>query len=219
MTCRTRKYDSTVRGLCATKRPLVGLCDVDRMGVPVRSQGVGSARSSLTGDAALLAEVLVLRQEYAVLRRQVAGAVRAGGPGVVRGLSALVLARGGVRCSRSRRRRCCPGSGGWCGQVHSTRRRRAVRRRPAVTSLILRMAGTTRSGVMSGCGGIDQVGSSNREVHYVADSPGRRGRPGAAPVRATWKQFLHAQARTIIATDFLHVGHGAAQEDLRVGVH
>jgi hypothetical protein len=39
----------------------------------------------------------------------------------------------------------------------------------------------------------------------VGDPARRRHRPGAPPGRATWRQFLTAQAHAIVACDFLVV--------------
>jgi transposase InsO family protein len=40
----------------------------------------------------------------------------------------------------------------------------------------------------------------------MADSARCRCRPHTAPVGPTWRQFLNAQAKAVLAVDFLHVG-------------
>lgn len=161
------------------------------------------------GDSALMAEVLALRQENAVLRRQI---TRIRYEPVDRAwfaaLSALV--------ARARwadvfpvtpatllawHRRLVQGKD---TTTHRTPSRPCTR--AAVKTLILRMARENpRWGHEWIAGELAKLG------HRVAKSTVRRILRDTgidpAPRRngPTWKQFLAAQARTAIATDFLHV--------------
>jgi len=50
-----------------------------------------------------------------------------------------------------------------------------------------------------------QVRPPDRGVHRLADPARRRDRPRTPRIGPTWKQFLTAQARGILAADFVHV--------------
>jgi transposase len=161
------------------------------------------------GDAVLLAEILVLRQQNVVLRRQVARvryepadrAWFAALSGLIpRARWAEVFAVTPATLL-SWHRRLVAGK-------YTPARRRPGRpsTRPALKVLILRMArDNPRWGHERITGELFKLG------HRIAKSTVWQMLHDAgidpAPRRCgpTWRQFLTAQARTIIATDFLHV--------------
>jgi transposase InsO family protein len=161
------------------------------------------------GDGALLAEVLALRHENAVLRRQVTRVrYEPSDRAWFATLSALIpRARWGEvfpvtpATLLSWHRRLAAGK--------YTRARRKPGRpstKPAVKALIIRMArDNPRWGHERIQGELAKLG------HKIAKPSVWRILEGAgiepAPRRSgpTWREFLNTQARTVIATDFLHV--------------
>ena len=126
------------------------------------------------GDRAIAAEALVLRHEYAVVRRP--GAVRAGGPGLVR--------RAGTHCVTPALGRGAPS--------HPRHAPGLARENPLwghrrIQGELLKL-------------GIAVAPSAVWEILHAAgiDPAPRRASP-------TWRQFLHAQAAGILAVDFVHV--------------
>jgi putative transposase len=170
---------------------------------------LGLLAAVVRGDRALLAEVLVLRQENMVLRRQVARVrYEPADRAWFAALSALV--------PRVRWGEVFPVAPktllSWHRQLVAGRytpvRRRPGRpsTRPSVKALILRMArDNPRWGHERIAGELIKLGHriAKSTVWQILQDAGiqpapRRGGP-------TWEQFLHAQAGTIIAADFLQV--------------
>ncbi|WP_246038112.1 hypothetical protein [Saccharothrix texasensis] len=165
----------------------------------------------LRGEAAKDAELLVLRHENAVLRRQLAGPVRyePADRFWFAALSGLV--------DRRRWREVFPVTPGtllaWHRRFvartwdHSARRRTGrLPTRAAVKTLVLRLARENpRWGHRRIQGELDPLG------HHIAPSTVWQilhdAGIGPAPRRTgpTWRQFLTAQAQSIIAADFLHL--------------
>jgi putative transposase len=160
-------------------------------------------------DGALMAEVLVLRHENAVLRRQIARVrYEPADRAWFAALSALTPRRrwGEVFPVTPATLMC------WHRRLvagkYTPARRPPCRpsTKPALKALILRMARENP------CWGHRRIQGELVELgHRVAhstvweiltaagvDPPPRRSGP-------TWREFLHAQARTVIATDFFHV--------------
>jgi putative transposase len=158
-------------------------------------------------EAAVTAELVVLRHEVAVLRRQVARprpSCRTGRccprwPGCYRDTCA--------RIALSRLARCWPGIAAWSLGVGHIRIGRVVRR------------SASRCGISS-CGWPGTIlggGTAGYKVNWsgwatgsvparsVASSP----RSGSARRRAgtdtSWRTFLRAQASGLLATDFFHL--------------
>lgn len=172
-------------------------------------RALGLLATAVRSDRALFAEVLVLRQENAVLRRQIARVrYEPADRAWFAALSALVPR---VRWPEvfpvtpktllSWHRRLVAGK--------YTPSRRAPGRpstRPSVKALVLRMAGENPywgheriAGELVKLGHRIAKSTVWQILHDAGFDPApRRSGP-------TWRQFLHAQARTVIATDFLHV--------------
>lgn len=161
------------------------------------------------GDRALLAEVLVLRQENAVLRRQVA---RVRYEPVDRAwfaaLSVLVPCVRWAEVFPVTPKTLLAWHRRLVAREYAPTRRAPgrPRTRAVVKALILRMARENRLwGHRRIAGELLKLGhriapSTVWEILTAAgiDPAPRRGGPG-------WKQFLTAQARTVIAVDFFHV--------------
>jgi putative transposase len=172
-------------------------------------RALGLLATAARGDRGLFAEVLVLRQENAVLRRQIARVrYEPADRAWFAALSALVPR---VRWPEvfpvtpktllSWHRRLVAGK--------YTPSRRAPGRpstRPSVKALVLRMAGENPywgheriAGELVKLGHRIAKSTVWQILHDAGFDPApRRSGP-------TWRQFLHAQARTVIAADFLHV--------------
>jgi putative transposase len=173
------------------------------------------ARRSAARDA----ELLVLRHEVAVLRRQVARSqVNRADRAVLAGLARLLPrpAWRGLLVQPETLLR-------WHRDL--VRRRWSYPHRRGRPSLARRVA---RAGAAAGQGEPDL---GDRRVHGERCRLGYMNRVGAstvwtilqragvapAPVRSalTWRQFLRAQARGVLAVDFLHRGDGAPQAAVR----
>jgi putative transposase len=172
-------------------------------------RALGLLATAARGDGALVAELLVLRQENAVLRRQVARVrYEPADRAWFAALSGLIPR---VRWAEvfpvipatllAWHRRLVAGT--------YTTTRRPLGRPPtavAVKALILRMAhDNPRWGHERIRGELVKLGHriAKSTVWQVLHDAG----VGPAPRRTgpSWRQFLAAQARTVIATDFLHV--------------
>jgi putative transposase len=153
-------------------------------------------------------EIVVLRHELEVLRRQVGG--RGCGKLIERCLrrrAGSFLARAGVRCS-SVRKRCFAGTGGWSRGVGRTRTNGwAVRRsRLEVSQLILRLARENpRWGYQRIAGDLKGLGMSVSAT--TVSKLLRESDLGPADERGAlaWRDFVRAQAAGIIACDFFTV--------------
>ena len=161
-------------------------------------------------DRAKDTEILILRHEVAVLRRQVKNPRLSWADRAVLAALARLLPRNQLRqlhlivsprtllrwhASLARRR--------WAYQRRAPRRPRTA---PAVRALVLEMAR-------------DNPGWGYRRIHAELAGLGYKLAPSTvwqilkdagidpAPTRSgpTWRAFLDAQANTIIATDFFHV--------------
>ena len=89
-----------------------------------------------------------------------------------------------------------------------TSRRRPGRPPTAATirTLVFRMATQNPAwGHRRVQGELIKLGPPDRGVHRLADPARRRDRPRTPRIGPTWKQFLTAQARGILAADFVHV--------------
>jgi hypothetical protein len=162
------------------------------------------ARRSATTNA----ELLVLRHEVAVLRRQVVRprldwADRA----VLAGLARL-LPRPSWNRVFAGPRRCCAGIKIWCDAAGATRTGVVVQAwRWSFALWCCGWPGRTRPGAtaasMASCAGSATGSGQHRLGHpppcRVASTPKRSA--------LTWRQFLQAQAKGVLAVDLLHRGH------------
>ena len=170
---------------------------------------LGVAVLVFRGDRAQAAELLVLRHENAVLRRNI-GRVRYEPADRVwfAALPSSSPAGAGPRSSPSRQRRCWPGTTDW---PRSTTRVNGASPgdRPTAASisrLVVRLAKENPQwGYRRIHGELTKLGlavapSTVWEILHAAGI-------GPAPRRSdpTWRQFLAAQAAGILAVDFLHV--------------
>ena len=161
------------------------------------------ARRSATNNV----ELLVLRHEVAVLRRQVTRprldwADRA----VLAGLARLLPARAGTGSSLGPRR-CCAGIKIWSGAAGATRTGVVVQAWRWSSALwCYGWPGRTRPGATAAstasCAD-SATGSGASTVWAIL----QRGGVDPAPKRSalTWRQFLRAQAKAVLAVDFFTV--------------
>ena len=162
-------------------------------------------------EASKDAELLVLRHENAILRRQISrGPLPAGRPAVAHStVPPGPPGAGGARPSWSPRRRCSPGTGAWSPRKWDTTSRRRPGRpstAAAIRKLVIRIAtdnptwGHRRvQGELVKLGHPIAASTAWQILHAAGIDPAPR-RTGP-----TWKQFLTAQARGILAVDFVHV--------------
>ncbi|MDQ2735073.1 MAG: integrase core domain-containing protein [Pseudomonadota bacterium] len=170
-------------------------------------RALGLVRLQRMGTLAKDAEILVLRHQLTVLRRQVA---RPRFTWSDPGLSSLCspgscLASGGPRSS-SRPRRSSTGTAASSGDAGHTRTVAAATLPAATVEIICRLAKENpRWGYLRIVGELRKLGVSGSKTS-VANTLRRHGLP-PAPRRSgpTWSQFLSAQAKGILATDFLLV--------------
>jgi putative transposase len=154
-------------------------------------------------------EVLVLRHQLAVLKRQVSHPrLRRRDRLLMAALSRILLASDGRR-SWSARRRCFDGTASWCAGSGRT-----VIDRPAVGRRSPRMFGTSSCGwdgrtLGGGCmrikGELAKLGITvcPTTIRMVLRRHGLG--PAPRPSGPTWSEFLRVQAKGIMAVDFFTV--------------
>ena len=185
---------------------------------------LGLAVLVFRGDRAKDAELLVLRHENAVLRRQV-------GRVCYEPADRVWLAALARLIPRARWSDVFPVTPAtllaWhrklAAKKYDTGRQRALGRPPTVRSiarLVVRLAKENpRWGYRRIHGELAKLGvtmaqSTVREILRTAGIDPAPRRPGP-----TWRQFLHAQAAGILAVDFFHVDTVLLKRLLRRGVH
>jgi hypothetical protein len=160
-------------------------------------------------DGALMAEVLALRHENAVLRRQVARVrYEPEDRAWFATLSALIARARWGEVFPVTPATLLSGHRSLVAGKYAVARRKPGRpsTKPAVRALIIRMARDNPSwGHERIQGELAKLGHriAKSSVWRILDAAGID--PAPRRCGPTWKQFLHTQARTVIATDFLHV--------------
>ncbi|MET0414987.1 MAG: integrase core domain-containing protein [Actinoplanes sp.] len=169
---------------------------------------VGALGLLIRSDTAVLAEVLALRHEVAVLRRQLKGRPRLSWPdrAILSGLARLLPTA--IRAHRLvTPATLVPGTGDYCADTGPTHARPAGHR------------STTRSATWSDASHTTTPRWGHRRIqgelqrlgHHVGAGTIRRilatRRIGPAPraVDTSWRTFLRTQAHGLLAIDFFHI--------------
>ena len=160
------------------------------------------------GDAAKDLEILVLRHQLAVLRRQVARPrFKPADRALLAALSRACPAPAG-RASSSSPRRCCAGIGGWSPAPGPTRTADRDDRRwtSELQQLIVRLARENpRWGYQRIQGELLRLGMQVSAT-AIRTTLRRHGLdPAPRPTATTWRAFLRRQAAGIVACDFFTV--------------